>query len=251
MSIQIRLCDFFVADVLIADVRSERDDAVIAEMVSAMSAPLCLDEAAAAEITRQVIARERRGSSVLGRGFALPHLKHPAVQRIAFTVARSSRGVSFAALDGKPVHMFALTLAPKNPPPEYVAVLNRLLAFFENKQSRRFLLTAEQGEPVGALKNPCEQHTRYGRRDHEQSRRLHLSLLPRSAFRATMRARPAVEAPVLIRSGLCSTGLMPALSGRASWSPSTLSRCDLTGFARARSPAREPDPQRQSRPLST
>lgn len=136
MNTPIRLRDFFLADALIAELQGERSDAVIAEVVSAMSGPLQLHEAAAGEITRQVIARERRGSSALGRGFALPHLEHRAVQRIVFTVARSPRGVSFSALDGRPVHLFALTLAPENPPPEYAAVLSHLLVFSELRASR-------------------------------------------------------------------------------------------------------------------
>lgn len=153
MNTPIRLRDFFLADALITDLHGERSDVVIAEMIAALSAPLGLDEAVAGEIARQVIARERRGSSAMGRGFALPHLKHKAVKQIAFTVARSPKGVSFSALDGMPVHLFALVLAPEDPPAEYAAVLSRLLAFFENNQSRRFLLTARTRDAMLATVN--------------------------------------------------------------------------------------------------
>ena len=153
MNNPIRLRDFFLADTALADLRSDRGDAVIAEMVTAMSAALQLDEAAAGNIARQVVTRERRGSSALGRGFALPHLKHTAVPRVAFSLARSPKGVNFAALDRKPVHLFALTLAPENAPPEYAALLSRLLALFENNQTRRFLLTAATSEGMIATVN--------------------------------------------------------------------------------------------------
>lgn len=150
MNTPIRLRDYFVDEALIPELQAERSDAVIAEMVAAMAGPLQLDETTAGEIARQVTARERRGSSALGRGFALPHIKHAAVPRIAFGIARSTKGVNFAALDGKPVQLFALVLAPEGSSPEYAAVLTSLLAFFDNKQSRRFLLTASTREALAA-----------------------------------------------------------------------------------------------------
>jgi mannitol/fructose-specific phosphotransferase system IIA component (Ntr-type) len=149
----IRLRDYFLTEAVIPDLHSERSDTVIAEMVAAMSAALRLDETVAADVARQILARERRGSSALGRGFALPHLKHAAVPRVAFTVARSTKGVNFAALDRKPVHLFALTLGPENPPPEYGPLLSRLLGLLENNQNRRFLLTAPTREGMIATVN--------------------------------------------------------------------------------------------------
>ncbi len=153
MTTLVRLHDYFLTDAVIPDLRGDRSDTVIAEMVAAMSAALKLDETVAAEIGRQVLARERRGSSALGRGFALPHLKHAAIPRIAFSVARSTKGVNFSALDRKPVHLFALILGPENPPPEYGPLLSRLLAVLENNQKRRFLLTAPTREGMIATVN--------------------------------------------------------------------------------------------------
>jgi PTS system nitrogen regulatory IIA component len=150
---RIRLRDYFLPDAVIPDLHSDRSDAVIGEMVAAMCAALQLDETVAADIARQVLSRERRGSSALGRGFALPHLKHAAVPRLAFTLARSTNGVNFAALDRKPVHLFALTLGPENSPPEYAPLLGRLLGLLENNQNRRFLLTASTREGMIATVN--------------------------------------------------------------------------------------------------
>ena len=51
------------------------------------------------------------GSTGIGQGVAVPHTRHPTLQRLIGTVALSRRGVDFAALDGEPVDIFFLLVS--------------------------------------------------------------------------------------------------------------------------------------------
>ena len=61
-------------------------------------------------------SREELGSTGIGQGVAVPHTRHPTLQKLIGTVALSRRGVDFAALDGEPVNIFFLLVSPQNQP---------------------------------------------------------------------------------------------------------------------------------------
>ena len=56
--------------------------------------------------------REALGSTGLGKGIAVPHARSTMVSERALLVARSSKGIEFDAVDGQPVHLCFLIVAP-------------------------------------------------------------------------------------------------------------------------------------------
>src|SRR3979490_1142680 len=65
-------------------------------------------------VSRAILGREELGSTGIGQGVAVPHTRHPTLNRLIGTVAQSRRGVNFAALDGEPVDIFFLLVSPQN-----------------------------------------------------------------------------------------------------------------------------------------
>ena len=53
-------------------------------------------------MVRALFRREELGSTGIGRGFAVPHTKHPRVTKLTGAFGRSSGGIEFKAMDGKP-----------------------------------------------------------------------------------------------------------------------------------------------------
>ena len=68
-------------------------------------------------------ARERLGSTGLGRGFALPHARLDGLDRFFGLFARLARPIDFAAIDERPVDLVFLLLIPKDAGSEHVAAL--------------------------------------------------------------------------------------------------------------------------------
>ncbi len=64
-------------------------------------------------IVKAIMKREELGTTGIGRGVAVPHTKHPSVQRLVGTVAVSNEGIDFNSLDGEkratllPAHLAA------------------------------------------------------------------------------------------------------------------------------------------------
>ena len=64
-------------------------------------------------VVRVVLERESLGSTGIGDGVAIPHGKLNNANEVMCVFARSQRGVDFDAIDGEPVHIFFLVLAPR------------------------------------------------------------------------------------------------------------------------------------------
>ena len=148
----VRLADYLVRDAVIPELNVDRSDLAIRELVSALCSILRLGADVVDSITGEILKHELQGTTALGSGFALPHLKHPAVPRVVIGVGRSKQGLPFGALDHNPVRLFALTLSPLPSSPEYTDALAGLLGRFQDRHARgRLLNAATQDDLIAAL----------------------------------------------------------------------------------------------------
>ncbi len=76
----------------------------------------------AEDILDPLVARERLGSTGLGRGFALPHARLAGVARPFGLLARLSHPMAFEAIDGQPVDVVFLLLLPQAGPGSVAAL---------------------------------------------------------------------------------------------------------------------------------
>jgi len=56
--------------------------------------------------------REELGSTGIGKGIAIPHCRSLLVDKLEAACGYSEKGIDFDSLDGKPVHLFFLIVAP-------------------------------------------------------------------------------------------------------------------------------------------
>src|SRR5439155_2137654 len=63
-------------------------------------------------IFETLLQREKLGSTGVGNGIAIPHGKLPKLNKLFGLFARLERAVDFEALDGQPVDLVFLLLAP-------------------------------------------------------------------------------------------------------------------------------------------
>jgi fructose-specific phosphotransferase system IIA component len=81
-------------------------------------------------ILKALVERESLGSTGIGQGIAIPHGKTDKVSRLVAVLGISKHGVNFDALDGEPVYIFFLLVAPKEtagPHLKALAQISRLL----------------------------------------------------------------------------------------------------------------------------
>ena len=81
-------------------------------------------------LVKTLLEREKLGSTGIGQGIAIPHGKTDTINRLIAVLGISKSGVNFDALDGEPVFIFFLLVAPKDsagPHLKALAQISRLL----------------------------------------------------------------------------------------------------------------------------
>lgn len=73
-----------------------------------------------------LLQRERLGSTGLGEGIAIPHGKFAGLKRIVGVFARLAEPVDFEAVDGEPVDIVFLLLAPEGAGADHLKALARI-----------------------------------------------------------------------------------------------------------------------------
>ena len=97
---------------VIADLKGGTKKEVLTELASALKGAGLIQDVD--EAVGVILEREKLGSTGIGEGVAIPHGKMKGIDRILCAFGRSKKGVDFDAVDGKPVHIFFLLLAPED-----------------------------------------------------------------------------------------------------------------------------------------
>ncbi|HOK22862.1 MAG TPA: PTS sugar transporter subunit IIA [Candidatus Hydrothermia bacterium] len=95
-------------DRVIIDLKAKDKEEVLQELLSVLN----LKPEQEKIVLEQLKKREAIGSTGVGRGVAIPHTRSVVVDDVQLVVGVSKGGIDFQSLDGKPVHLFFLLIAP-------------------------------------------------------------------------------------------------------------------------------------------
>lgn len=95
-----------------------------------------------------LLERERLGSTGIGDGIAIPHGKLPGLEEMVVSFGRSREGIAFEAMDGKPVHLFFLLMAPENSAGQHLKALAKISRMLKDENFRKNLLAAKMHEDL-------------------------------------------------------------------------------------------------------
>ena len=83
-----------------------------------------------------LLQREKLGSTGVGNGVAIPHGKLAKLDKLFGLFARLARPVDFEALDGQPVDLVFLLLAPEGAGADHLKALARVARLLRDRPSR-------------------------------------------------------------------------------------------------------------------
>jgi mannitol/fructose-specific phosphotransferase system IIA component (Ntr-type) len=152
-----KIRDFIVTAAIIPELKAEDRDGAIRELVTSLAAAGGIEPAAIDDVVAALIKREQNGSTGFGKGVAVPHVKHPAVKKMAGTVGRSVGGIDFAALDHQPVYSIVLLLSPENQPQQHLQAMNIVFSNLQKDMFRRFLRQSDTREKIVDLLDEADQ----------------------------------------------------------------------------------------------
>jgi len=136
-----RLDQIFKIEFLNDNLSSNSKKDVLAELINVLiSSGLKIDRVKAIDVLQQ---REKLGSTGIGDGVAIPHGKVSDLHELVVAFGRSKKGIAFDAIDGKPVHLFFLLLAPENSTGQHLKALAKISKMLKTPNFRKKLIEAK------------------------------------------------------------------------------------------------------------
>jgi len=102
-------------------------------------------------IFETLMQREKLGSTAVGNGIAIPHGKMPHLTRLFGLFARLDRPIDFDALDGQPVDLIFLLLAPEGAGADHLKALARVARLLRDATVAHKLRASEDAEALYAV----------------------------------------------------------------------------------------------------
>jgi len=103
-----------------------------------------------------LMARERLGTTGLGKGIAIPHCKIPDCQEIIGCIVTLDQAIDFDALDSKPVDLLFVLIVPDEQSDTHVRLLGQVAQLF-NDENFCFILrnTHDSGDLYNVAVTYC------------------------------------------------------------------------------------------------
>jgi PTS system nitrogen regulatory IIA component len=122
-----RMSNFVVREAIVPALAASSKEAVIRELVKSLHSCGYFRESDLEDIVKSILRREQLGSTGIGRNIAIPHSKHPSVERLIGTLALSPNGVPFDSIDNEPVYVFVLLVSPQDKPGDHLRALENVV----------------------------------------------------------------------------------------------------------------------------
>lgn len=146
-----KFSDFVSTKSISADLNSADKESVVAELVDSLLEAGDIKAADRDDIIKAIMKREELGSTGIGRGIAVPHTKHPSVNKLVGTVGVSSSGVEFESLDGEKVQLFFLLVSPPDRPGDHLRALENISRQLRDETFCRFLKKSKNADDIVQL----------------------------------------------------------------------------------------------------
>ncbi|HEU20104.1 MAG TPA: PTS sugar transporter subunit IIA [Deltaproteobacteria bacterium] len=132
------ITDLLQKEFIIEELKSKSKKEVLYELSETfLRGNITIDLDAMVEV---LLEREKLGSTGIGDGIAIPHGKLPGLENLIVSFGRSHTGIDFDSLDGKPVHIFFLLMAPENSAGQHLKALAKISRMLKEEEFRKKLM---------------------------------------------------------------------------------------------------------------
>lgn len=143
--------DFVAREAITANLVAHTKENALRAMVKSLADAGKISANEMESILKAILKREELGSTGIGRGVAVPHTKHPSVDRLVGAVAVSAEGVDFNSLDGEKVHLLFLLISPPDRPGDHLRALESVSRQLRDDTFCRHLKQSKSADDVHIL----------------------------------------------------------------------------------------------------
>ena len=142
-----KLSSLLTPERVVLDLKEKDKDVLLSNLI--MTIASLSGSADAAALEREVKEREDLGNTGIGRGIGFPHAKSSQVSQISVLLARPVKPIEYGSLDGLPVSIVLLIVAPaEGDNNEYLHTMARISRLLGKSEVREQILSASSPEAV-------------------------------------------------------------------------------------------------------
>ena len=146
-----KFTDFICFKATVPELEATDRNGAIGELVSALDEAGMLGKGNREKITKEVIKRENEASTGMGKGVAVPHVKHSAIKEVVAAIGQTSVGIDFSALDSQPVYSVILLISPVDDPDKHLQAMENVFKHLQREKFRKFLRQSRTSEQIEDL----------------------------------------------------------------------------------------------------
>jgi len=141
-----KIMDFLNKKAVTANLKATDKEGVVREMVDLLVK--AEDIKNKEDLVKALLARESLGSTGIGQGIGIPHAKSQSVKNLVAAFALSQKGINFDSLDGEPVYIFFLLIAPEESAGPHLKALARISRMLKDKYFRELLKKSKDEKEI-------------------------------------------------------------------------------------------------------
>lgn len=127
----IKLPDLLKEKYIELNLKQKEKTKLIAELVDIVVKPSRIKDRKA--LFKAISEGERLGSTAIGNGVAIPHVKIKGVKKPLLILGRSAEGVNFDSLDGEKTYLFFMLISPQEEVGLHLKILAKISHFVRDK----------------------------------------------------------------------------------------------------------------------
>jgi len=143
-----RIFDFLCKKAIKANLTTTTKEDTIKELVDLLITSGEIAKKDRSRLIESLMDREALGSTAIGHNIGIPHAKSDCVRHLVAAFGLSQKGVDFDSLDGEPVYIFFLLIAPQDSAGPHLKALARISRLTKDKYFRDSLRQAKDEKAI-------------------------------------------------------------------------------------------------------
>ncbi|MAJ81252.1 MAG: PTS fructose transporter subunit IIA [Porticoccaceae bacterium] len=133
------ISDVLIPELAMCDLNGYSKKKVLENIAQFITKELGADQEQAFALFRSMLARERLGSTGIGKGVAIPHCKVMGLKEVHGCLIKLNISIDFDAFDEQPVDLIFALVVPHEKNDEHLETLSKIAQMFHKESSRRQL----------------------------------------------------------------------------------------------------------------
>ena len=151
-----KLKALFSVDRVVFPLQTSTKKEVVEELANALAVTDQLNKDDLPKFVKEILAREALGTTAIGRGIAIPHVRTALSSGLVGVLGFSRDGVNFDSLDKQPTHAVFMLASPMADKDSQIRILGRIAAVANHGNFLNFLLQCRSAQDVVDLLEEIE-----------------------------------------------------------------------------------------------